>query len=210
MKSIRMLKDSGVGKECLIIGGGMSVKDFDFQKLPSNMFTMCINNAVPEGIKIDYLIYRDCCFIEILKSMDLSNIKNILCFRSSFYNKGLDFKGEIYGYTHSDLSQKIVIKDSDNTGIKGVVIAKHIMGFSKVYLIGFDFNLIMVDGKKQSHFYGDEVGHDKKYYEQNHLNSHYKRLPQMVQEFNRITDVSNIYNCNKHSALTLFQYAMPF
>lgn len=209
MKSVRMLKDVGIGKDCLIIGGGMSVKDFDFSKLP-DMKIMCINNAVPEGMKIDYLVYRDCCFIDVLKAMDLGNVKNIICFRSSFFNKGLNFQGEVYGYTHSDLSQKIVIKDSDNTGIKGLVIAKQIMNFDKIYLIGFDFNTLMVDGKKQSHFYGDEVGHGKKYYEQNHLNSHLKRLPQMIEEFNRIRDTKNIFNCNKHSALTLFQHAMPF
>ena len=113
--------------------------------------------------------------------------------------------------TSKQIILKAEIKQARSVArIQGVVIAKHIMGFNKVYLIGFDFNTVVVDGKKQSHFYGDEVGHDKKYYEQNHLNSHYKRLPQMVQEFDRIKDKNNIFNCNKHSALTLFQYAMPF
>lgn len=210
MKTVRILKDIGIGKECLIVGGGMSVNDFDFNKLSSNMVTMCINDAVPADVKIDYLVYRDCCFIDVLKGMDLSNVKNIICYRSAFQKKGIDFDGEYYGYSHSDLSQKNVIKDSDNTGIKGLVIAKHIMNFDKVYLIGFDFTTEMVDGKKQSHFYGDEVGHDKKYYEQNHLNSHYKRLPSMVNEFKRIKNIDNIFNCNKTSALKLFRYALPF
>lgn len=205
MKSIRMLKDTGRGRECIIIGGGMSVKSFDFQKLPSNMVTLCINNAVPEGLKIDYLIYRDCCVTTVLRSMDLSNVKNIICFRS-VYDKHINFKGDWYAFSHSDLSQKEVIQDSDNTGLKGLVIAKRIMGFDKVYLIGFDFTTV----NGQSHFYGDEVGHDKKYYEQNHLNSHLKNLPGMVEQFDRLKDTDGVYNCNKNSALTLFKYAMPF
>lgn len=214
MKSVRTLKDIGRGKICLLIGGGMSVDDFEFSKLPPDTVKMCINNAVPEGVEIDYLVYRDCCFIDVLKEMSakgqLLHVKNIICFRSTFYNKDLNYKGDFYGFTHSDLSQKEVINDNDNTGIKGLVIAKRIMGFDRVYLIGFDFTTQTVDGKKQSHFYGDEVGHGKKYYEQMHLDSHYDRLPQMIGEFNRIKDVEGIYNCNKNSALTLFPYAMPF
>lgn len=209
MKSVRLLKDLGRGKDCLIIGGGMSVKDFDFSKLPKDMIVLCINNAVPDNVNIDYLVYCDCCFIDVLKQLDLSRIKNIISFKDTYYNR-LNFKGEIFVYSHCDLSQKVVINDSDNTGIKGIVIAKHIMQFDKVYLIGFDFKIEIIDGKKQSHFYGDEVGKDKKYYEINHLNSHYKRLPQMVKEFDRLKNVDNIFNCNKNSALTLFSYALPF
>jgi len=214
MFSVRMLKDKGKGKRCLIIGGGMSVSRFDFSQLPKDMIIFCINDAKPKDVIIDYLVYRDCCFIDPLKEMsakgELLQVKNIICFRSTYYSKGLNYKGEYYGYTDSDLSLKEVIKDNDNTGLKGIIIAKRIMNFKKIYLIGFDFKTEMVNGKKQSHFYGDHVGHGKKYYEQNHLDSHYDRLSGMIGEFDRIKDTSNIFNCNKNSALTIFEYAMPY
>ena len=101
------------------------------------------------------------------------------------------------------------IIESYNTGAKAIILCQDILNFDEIYLIGFDFHTRVIEGKEQSHFYGDEVGHNKKYLDDTRLKNHINRLNKMVTEFEVIKDTSNIFNCYKNSKLKRFPYGMP-
>jgi len=162
MQRIKTLKGIGTDKDCLIIGGGMSVNDFNFSKI-KDMTIIAINNSLPD-IKIDYMIYNDIAFLRILKTMEISEGMKVIGYAKSQYKNKAD-----YFYRDEDVFPCI---NDDNTGLKGIVIAKNIMDFKDIYLIGFDFNTVQKDGRERSHFYGDDIGHKKKYIDDSMFRSH--------------------------------------
>ncbi len=203
---VNELFDIGIGKECLIIGGGLSVNEFDFN-LSKDMVKIAVNDAFPENVKIDYLVYGDKEFVPKFKKManrDQLEGVNIIS------NMNFPPNREHYDFTLDDFSQVgFIVSHSDNTGLKALIIAKHIMKFDKVYLIGFDFHTRLVDGKEQSHFIGDLTGQDEKYIDEMMVRDHFKRLTVMINQFNIITDTTGIYNCYKESSLTKFEKKIP-
>lgn len=203
MQRITVLKDIGVGKKCLIIGGGMSVQDFDFDKLDPDIVTIGVNESGIEcPIDTDYMVYNDVSFIKILKVLILENKipqkTHIIGFANSNYKNSAD-----YYYRNEDVNP---CKDQDNTGMKAIVIARNIMNFDVCYLIGFDFQTRKVGDKEQSHFYGDPIGKEKKYPAVQLLKSHFQRLKIMIDQFENISNLTNIYNCYEGSSLKLFPY----
>lgn len=205
MKYITELQQTGIGKKCIIIGGGMSVKEFDFNKLPDDFIRITVNDS-GTGLttRIDYTIYAD---IPAIKTMEkLNNLGKVIGLWNS-RKAGLTD----YTFTYNQIMRNgTIVKDSDNVGYKALVIAKKIMMFDKIYLTGFDFECGYTNGEKISHHFGDSVGPDKKYYDEIQLNYHFGRLKNMIKEFERLTDTSNIYNCNRNSLLKLFPFAMPY
>lgn len=197
MQWIESLKDIGKGRKCLIIGGGLSVKDFDFNGL-DEVIKICINNAFADT-RIDYLVYNDGSFVKYMKNNSIP--------------EGIKIIGEANNpYPVTDYyyrNNHIQCTSRDNTGLKALMIAKTIMNFDEVYLIGFDFHTREVNGKRQSHFYGDEYGKHKKYPEYQQVNDHFIQLPKMLEQFNRIPEMKNVYNCYKESSLKRFPYGMP-
>jgi hypothetical protein len=207
MITIRSLKHIGIGKSCLIIGGGKSAQDFDYNKLPEGMVTFCINEAFPSNYKVDYMIYNDITVAKRIKRGWLTVDKDIQII--SFQNSAV--QNTKYFYTLNDFArERVIINESDNTGLKALVMCKKIFMFDNIYLIGFDFTSFIKDGKKYSHFYGDEIGEDKKYTDPSQYGSHLKRLPEMAKQFNKIKEINGIYNCNQESFLKLFPFALPY
>jgi len=205
MKYITELQNIGIGKKCIIIGGGMSVKEFDFTKVPDDFIRISINDSSTGlNIKIDYTVYADIPAIRVMEK--LNNMGQVI----GLYNSrqaGLTN----YTFTYNQIMRKgTIVKDSDNVGYKALVIAKLIMMFDAIYLIGYDFCSVTINGKKVSHHYGDSVGPDKKFYDDTQLNYHFGRLKNMIIEFNNLTERSNIFNCNRNSLLKLFPFALPY
>jgi len=201
MQWIEAIKSKCIGKKCLIIGGGMSVLEFPFEKLTDDFIKISINDSIPENVKVDYLFYNDGCFIDVLKEKKLYEKTTVV----SYANSRCSHCTYIYGTNHTK-----GCTDSDNTGLKVLVIAKDVLEFKEIYIIGFDFQTCNVNGKKQSHFFGDEIGHKKKYSDQTFLDEHYSRLDRMPEEFNIIKDRSGIWNCYKYSRLKIFAYGLPW
>lgn len=204
MFRINDLKDIGIGKKCLIIGGGNSVSGFDFSKV-EDYIKIGVNEAgIKSGIKTDYLIYNDTCFLPVLAKLDTSKVK-VICFQNN-YCKQPHYAYSLFTFNDFGYSE---LREESNTGLKAVIIAKHIMKFDEIYLTGFDFDVKVINGKEQSHFWGDDVGHNKKFENEQHLQDHFKRLDYMVKEFDILKDILNIYNCNSESKLKRFQFKNP-
>lgn len=200
MQWIETLKDIGKGNKCLIIGGGLSVQDFDFNKVPEAYGRICVNNAFVDGVRIDYLVYNDNSAVRLLKKIKLPEGVKVIgeannpCPLADYYFRNESFNCE----------------SRDNTGLKAIMIAKNLMNFDEIYLIGFDFHTKEINGKKQSHFYGDEYGEHKKYPEFQQVQDHFNHLPKMLAQFDRFPDMDNIYNCYKESSLKKFPYKLLY
>lgn len=200
MQRIDILTGIGKGKNCLIIGGGLSVLEFDFKKLPDNFIRICVNNAIPKHIqvRIDYLIYNDANFLRLLKELKLPDGIKVITSSESPHPIAE------YCYWNNDIG----CKDNDNTGLRALSIAKNIFQFDNIYLIGFDFHTQVINGKEQSHFYGDEYGEHKKYPERMQVEDHYIALPKFIEQFDKFKNRENIYNCYKESSLKIFPYKL--
>ncbi len=122
----------------------------------------------------------------------------------SFGNNQCDRTDYCYRNSHLDTT------DCYNTGLKALLLAKEVMNFEKIFLIGYDFHTVKVNGIEVSHFQGDPVGHDTKFPVRSILEGHFKRLPGMIAEFESVRNIAGIYNCYKQSLLRKFQYALPY
>ena len=200
MQWVTDLKGRGAGKQCLIIGGGLSVEDFDFSSLPDDFVRICINDALPENVRIDYLIYNDPKMIPVIKNLELPESIKVISFGNSSCER------TDYHYRNSHLN----CEDSDNTGLKALLLAKEVMNFDKIFLIGYDFHTNVINGIEVSHFQGDPIGHDTKFPVRSLLDQHFKRLKDMVFQFEIIKNMTGIYNCYKNSRLRKFEYALPY
>lgn len=200
MQRVTVLKDIGKGKPCIIIGGGTSVETFDFSKV-RNTTVISVNNSIPNGVDVEYVIYNDACFTPVLKEYRLWESHKVIAYCGS-----MNINCQYY-YRPEDCLPAI---EDDNTGLKSLIIARNILGFEKIYLVGFDFYTVNVNGKLKSHFYGDEVGHNKKYECDMNLKNHYARLPKMIAQFDKVADMPFVYNCNQKSELGLYPHAMPW
>ncbi len=197
MQWIKTLEGIGKDRKCLIIGGGLSVKKFDFSKLDKNFVKIAVNNAIPEGVKVDYVVYNDTNFLRVIHEIP-ENVTVIGSDGSPHPRTQYYFRNEEIGCVCND-----------NTGLRTIQIAR-LMGFEEIYLTGFDFHTQEVDGKEQSHFYGDKHGARQKYPEFQQVQDHFNRLPIMIRHFDKIKDAKNIFNCYKESSLKLFPFQLPF
>ena len=200
MRRITDLKNKHAGQQCLIIGGGTSFLHFPLHKVPMNVLRIAVNDAVPAD-GADYVIYCDASFIRVIRSKSLHEKTTIIGWSHNYCNEAH------YYYRECDVVPAI---ETDNTGLKAIIIARNIFGCSDIFLAGFDFYTREIDGEKQSHWYGDEVGHNKKYAVQDNLDSHYSRLSKMVEHFDKVKEMDRVYNCNTESALTVFPFGLPW
>lgn len=204
MQWVTDLKGKGEGKQCLLIGAGMSVEDFDFMSLPDDFIRICINDALPKDVRIDYLIYNDPKMIPVIKKLVKKNELPQSVKVISFGNSQCDRTDYCYRNSHFGCV------DSDNTGLKALLLAKEVMNFDKIFLIGYDFHTNLINGIEVSHFQGDPIGHDTKFPVRSLLDQHFKRLKDMVFQFEIIKNIAGIYNCYKNSKLRKFEYALPY
>ncbi len=200
MRSVNDIRNIGKDKNCLIIGGGLSVNNFDFSKLPNDYITIAVNNALPKDVRIDYIVYNDANFLRIIKDLNLNDHTKVIGSDSS------PFPGIHYYFRNEQIS----CLGSDNTGLRALMIARDVFCCKEIYLIGFDFHTRIIKGQEQSHFYGDKFGKTEKYPTYQQVKDHFKRLNVFIEQFDRIQDISNIYNCYEESSLKKFPYKLPY
>ena len=124
MKFITELQGIGINKNCIIIGGGMSVKEFEFNKLPDDFIRISVNNS-SAGItaRIDYTIYSDIPAIRVMEK--LNNLGKVIGLYNSRKAGFTD-----YTFTYNQIMRGgTIVNDNDNAGYKALVIAKIIMKY---------------------------------------------------------------------------------
>jgi hypothetical protein len=196
MLGVEMLNGIGKGHTALIIGGGMSVLSYPFEELDDDIVRIGINeSAVEAPTRVDYCFYNDPYFSERVDVQKLSEKMMVICTDSGFAVSGVSYK------CSHDFFMKLghhVLHGHGNTGAKAIIIAKKIMQFDKIYLIGIDGKC---DENGQSHFHGDE-----KY--GNLIEIHKRDLSERFHmEFDSIKNTcENVFNCYRESAVKAFPY----
>lgn len=206
MKRIDALTGKGSGRDLLIIGGGFSVESFEFAKLPISTDTMTLNDSLyfEDGFHLIYptfLMYYDANMIRVLKKMKIPAQTKVIGYNNSYW-EGID-----YDYRLSDVHPS---KMWDNLAVKAIVIAKKIMAYENIFLIGVDFNTRKVGEKLTSHYQGEAIGLGLKYSDEMHYKTHIENLDKRVEEFEKIKDIPNVWNCSMESKLKIFGHKLPY
>jgi len=197
-------------KSVYIIGGGNSLKGFDFEKL-RNEDTISVNKSASYVPNLDYFITMD--FTALKKIQDLKKCKATKIFIANFTEPYIEEKdGKIqdtrFGLIYKLEDFDVVIKSRDkeyfgltfndfrhgcNSGYCALQLAI-ILGYKEINLLGID--LIAGEGTHFFEGYGEGIkSFNKK------LDIYYSYFTQGILAFYDKHLNVNIYNCSKNSRL---------
>ena len=188
MKHISDLTNLGDGKDCLIIGGGHSVNEFDFYNFDPDVYIISTNNHLNQ--LADMIIYYDKDMKDYFTKHVVSERTLLIGFKHNSIDHTCDQCTHYYNYND------ILFGDS---GFQALQFADKIFNFSRTFLIGFDYEVLgqsyhfdegISDKKKQSEFVKHSIG-------------------KVLNQYNDITWVNKIYNCSNRSQLKTFERGLP-
>lgn len=182
------LRDMGKKLKCIIIGGGLSVLSFDFDRDLKDYYIICCNNHLNQMANM--IIYYDSKFKEYFKTHFIS--RNTLLI--GFKHKGIDYTSERcdYYYTYNDI-------EFGDTGFHALQFADKVFNFKEIYLIGYDYYL---EGKK--YHVNDEL--DKK---EDIAKFVTWSIGNVLSKYATYKWNNKIYNCNERSRIQKFKYKLP-
>jgi hypothetical protein len=162
-------------KRCLIVGGGPSWKDINYDLLADDVEVMVVNYNF--DIKCNYQIFTDKSIADDLRTVRFKDNRKLI---GNIEN--------LEGQADYSFSQYKNVFTCLHTGAYAVQVAK-IMGYDKIYLIGFDYTRYP-DGKdyyykKRSQYtYKDSGG----------------RVQKFIEDFNKLK-AKNVWQLNPDSKL---------
>jgi hypothetical protein len=189
MKHISALKDSGINRECLIIGGGHSVNDFDFEQLPNDMYVISINDHMCQMANM--IIYYDRNMMDYFSKHYISENTILVGFQHRNINHTCDKCS--YYYTYDDT-------EFGDSGFHVLHFADKVFNFKKIYLLGYDYQV-----KGKSYHYDEELSDSTK--QKNFIR---RSVDVVLPMYDTIKYNNKIYNCSKDSALKAFKCKLPY
>jgi hypothetical protein len=190
VKSIKSLRGLGRGRKCLIIGGGVSLSELEFSLLPSDIYIISINNHCYK--MADMIIYYDKDMREFHLENEPKPFQLLLGFRHS---TKLDHTSK--NCTHYYSYENMIFGDS---GFHALQFADSIFNFKEIYLAGYDY---YTTGRTYHH--NEDVSDPDKMYRFNTWS-----IGKVLDKYSDIEWKNKIYNCNKLSKLTEFNYKLPY
>jgi len=186
MESVEVLNGIGKGKDCLIIGSGNSVSDFDFDSVPEDIVRIGLNFLFVKT-RIDYNIFSDSTYSNFISLGCLNEKIDLIGFKNNIKSAG-DRVDYFYDWGN--------VLPGGHVGFSALQIAVK-MDFDNIYLIGFDYNN---DGD-YLHYYADHYISDfrKKVYTERYFES-------FLKDFDLIEWNNNIFNLNQTSRLKKFEF----
>ena len=190
MEHISKLKNIGVGKKCLLIGGGNSLNDFDWSKI-TEKYTVISTNAHLINLYADIAIYYDRTMQTYFMSHKIDDNITLIGFK----NNTIDYTCERcnYYYQYDD----ILFGD---TGFHALQFADKIFAFDTIYLVGYDYKVI---GATYHH---DEIVSDPDKMRKFKTWS----SGEVIKKYDEITWTKSIYNCSSVSSLKQFSFKLPY
>jgi len=195
------------GQDCYIIGGGASLKGFDFGKIEGKGFILAINHGA-KYCKSDAVIFLDEQFVETSKEF-LQNYKGIIFagWQSNYHRKA-NTSAKVYYFTarsckvyEGKLKDNLYegLYDTGSTGMCAINLAL-LMKARTIYLLGYDMNH---ETKGAKHFYYDDgidmYGNEGVYKNGAKLDNMIKRIEKYYGKY------TNIINCSQVSKITCFK-----
>ena len=193
MEHLSKLQDFGIGKRCLIVGGGESLNKFQWDKL-NGTYMICTNDHYSQ--MADMIIYYDRHMKKHYSQHCVSNETLLVGFKNVNSAGGvIDYTVERcdYYYSYDDM----VFGDS---GFHALQFADRILNFSHIYLIGFDY-----ETTEKSYHHNEDVSDPK-------MMKKFKTwsIGKVLKEYDKIKWANEIYNCNKNSKLEVFGHGFPY
>lgn len=192
------------GKNCFVIGGGNSLRGFDFSLL-DNKFTISINHTVIYYPNSKACIFLDARFLETKNKEARAFLKTykgmIFSSYKTLYHR--DNSNTIPFYVCNDRVTKHFSHGLYGTRLSGLVAINLaiVMQADKIYLLGFDLD----KDDKYVHFYDNEVavyGNDKGY--------RGFRVEGHIKSFRPFKEYSDkIINLNPKSKIPYFTFQNP-
>jgi len=203
--NISTLKNKGVGRSCVVIGGGTSVLNIDKSILNGEHDVWCVNVIKPpiEQKNVNYLIYNDQSARDKIKKMSIDDDITVISNSKSQCDRVNIAYGDAF-IRRLFLKTKAFEDTGTSTGMKCVAICAFLMRYNKVFLVGFDYYTSEKDGKVAMHYHPD----DEYYPSDRVLQTQLKHMKQHLLDWECV-DWSNapVYNLNKNSALRVFPFA---
>lgn len=190
MQHISELSGIGLGKKCLIVGGGDSLNRFQWGKL-DNTYVICLNNHLSQ--MADMIIYYDKDMKQYFEKHEISSDTKLLAFKhnDNTLNHTCDRCTHYYEY------KDMVFGD---TGFHALQFADRIFGFEQIYLVGYDYT-----------HNGLTYHHDEEESDPEKLEKFEKwSINIVLGRYANIDWRHKIYNCSKDSALDMFEYGVPY
>lgn len=152
-------KGAWQGYECAIVGGGPSLKNFDFSKIPSRLKIIAVNAAFKFCPQADLCFSEDVRFIEKFGAQLFQNFKGTTLWHCL---RGIDPERGLKACTTVRIIREL--RDdkywSDNLGslsfssnsVVGAINLAEILGVTKIYLLGVDCR---AEGPVLENFHGE-------------------------------------------------------
>jgi hypothetical protein len=181
------------GETVYIIGGGPSLKNFDFRQL-AGVRTIAINKAMLYHTQTDVLYWTDVRFYTWYKN-EIDNYKGL----KFALKAGSQYTNDISilkkGKAHGLETDRQTLAHGNNSGYAAINLAYH-LGARRIILLGFD----MASDGKDGHFhdgYPTRAAGDKMYQD--------KFLPGFKQLHSELKDSGvTVLNASPYSKLTVF------
>jgi len=193
------------GKRCFIIGGGRSLKGFDYSKL-DNDFSIVLNHSINLYPKASALLFIDEKFIE-RETFNLGGYEGLIfsAYRTAY--NGIDRRKNVFSFAlnMANPQRKYVfgLYNGSLSGLAALNLAL-IMDASKIYLLGYDLLPPEEDGVKAGksiHCYDDnKVGNGKNYKNPKWCSAKIEMFKKFLPWKDRIVV------CNQKSGLEFFKY----
>lgn len=196
MDHISVLKNTGEGHTCLLMGNGPSMKHYDAYKIPSNVIR--IGMGITRKV-CDYIFYYDTGPMMHYLSSQIHPATRLVGFRSGKMDHTCPRCN--YYFTAED------VKFGD-TGFHTLQIADQIMNFSEIFLLGYDYR---VEGKSY-HFEEEESDPEsmRRFLIHSCGETEGRKMPRhwkpVIEKYNDIPWKNKIYNCCNTSALKAFKF----
>lgn len=177
---------------CYLIGGGPSLKDFDFNLL-THKKTISINKAFLYVPNTDVLYWSDSVFYN-------GHSKYIHKFNGlKVTNKPKPVKEDIINLKHTGRTglelDPSALRSGNNSGYAAINLAYH-LGAKNIVLLGYDMACTQTD----THFHGGyDLGHPDKHFYERQMIPYFESLVQPLKD-----EGVNVFNANPESKLECF------
>ena len=197
------LEDSLKGEDCFIVGGGASLKGFDFSQLDGK-YTITINHSIFYYPNSKAILFIDRKFIKennFEAEIFLRKYKGIVfsAFRTKYFLES-NRSDNVYSFSLNNTAPQEKYYDglyhSRSSGLAAVNLAL-IMKARRIYLLGFDYDY----EAPTKHFYNSN-GEDKYKNEISYVKPRCNSVVGMFQAYLPYKD--RIINCNPESRLPYF------
>jgi len=207
-KSVVELSKFGLGKKCLIVAGGTSVKKFRFDKVPEDFIIFGINFQFPEMLKhwnkkFHFRLYTDKSFSDLSQYMDFED--SILIGHKPTRSNDANLLSPKAQYWFNET----VIQTERDSCYYAINICHDIMKFDKIYVIGLDG--YAVNGIY--HYWHDKfILNDTEY----KIHPNEKKMmdkcqfERMLKYYYELVNYHNVYNCNFKSKIKTFYFKTPW